>query len=142
MSITTNMDSTAAREALSKLAQYINDDKQGPRVRILQTLVLVVRRMQIYPPPPPRSKYVRTYRFKGAWRITEQPDGWQVTNMVRDRRNRPYAGWVVGNAEGDMQAGVHQGRWPVFRTTTDAAMQRLPLAVLKDMQVITKRPGT
>ncbi len=132
------LDSTQARRALRDLKKYIKD---GARVRLLETAALIVRRMEIYPPPLPKSRYVRTYRFKKDWRIAEGPNSVMVANMVRNRRNKPYAGWVVGNSEGEMQAKVHQGRWPVFRTVADAAIQRLPVAVIKDLQLIVKQPG-
>ncbi len=136
--LTSEMDSKQARAALQALKEAVSD---GWRVRLLQTVTLIVRRLQIYPPPPPRSRYVRTYRFKNAWRVAEQPDGYSISNAVRGSRNRPYAAYVTGNAEGESQATIHAGRWPVFRDVVDDALDRFPLAILRDLTVSTQRPG-
>ncbi len=131
-----NMDTTELRRALQAMKQYISD---GTRVRLVETALLIVRRMQIYPPPPPKSKYVRTYRFKNAWRTSEVPGGIAIRNAVTDRRGRLYPVYVVGDAEGQGQAQVHAGRWPVFRQVTDDAVQRLPLAILRDITISFQR---
>ncbi len=130
------MNNQQARAALAAMKKVITD---GSRVRLLETLTLIVRRMQIYPPPPPRSKYARTYRFKNAWRITETLDGFIVRNAVRNPRGRLYPVYVVGDAEGEGQAEVHVGRWMPFRKITEDALKRLPLALIRDLQLTTER---
>jgi hypothetical protein len=118
------------------MKEAIND---GTRIRLVETALLIVRRMQIYPPPPPRSKYVRTYRFKNAWRTSEVPGGVSIRNAVTDKRGRMYPVYVVGDAEGEGQAQVHAGRWPVFARVTDDALDRLPVAILQDISRSTNR---
>lgn len=80
----------------------------GDRLRSAsaQARRLLVSALSAYPPPPPGSRYVRTYRLRRGWeRATPIAGGkgFQLINPVE------YAGFVQG--EPSQQSKAHRGRW-------------------------------
>lgn len=61
-----------------------------------------------YPPPPPGSRYDRTYDLRDGWAIAERQFSPTAARVVIGNPV-DYSPDVVGDAD---QAGVHAGRWP------------------------------
>jgi hypothetical protein len=90
----------------------------------------VLDELQIYPPPPPNSKYVRTYRLRNGWRIGIIPatGGFtiEILNDATDKRGVEYSKYVVGSLAQarttalKAQAWMHKGRWPLAADTINA----------------------
>lgn len=84
--------------------------------------------LQYYPPPPPASKYKRTYDLRFGWRVSAWGDGVRIKiqNAVK------YAPYVQGN---DTQAWMHVGRWRtvsvIVRDNIKGAMRRIDEAVAR-----------
>jgi len=90
----------------------------------------VVEVMQDYPPELPDQKYVRTYSFRDAWNVSYSQSAFTIKNFVQ-QKGVNYAGYVVGNAIGERQAGIHAGRWKVFRKVFDSMFDKLPQRIKK-----------
>lgn len=58
--------------------------------------------VKYYPPKPPKSKYIRTYKLRDGWKLDKNGAGIRIINSVL------YAPYVQGD---DMQAWMHIGRW-------------------------------
>lgn len=101
---------------------------------VVDTLRDVVDIMQAYPPERPNQKYIRTYTFRDAWNVTQLPDAFEIENFA-EQNGIVYAGWVVGNARGNMQADVHAGRWKVFKEVFDKAILNIPYSIRERLTV-------
>lgn len=83
-----------------------------------------------YPPPPPNSKYKRTYRLRNGWRMELVPAAGGFTiefiNDARDKRGVSYPKYVQGSlararaVAAKWQAWMHKGRWPLAVDTVNA----------------------
>jgi hypothetical protein len=73
-------------------------------------------RAQIYPPPLPRQRYVRTYKLRGGWsdRVQRSSSGIQG---IASNRGVPYAPAVQGYGT---QEAIHRGRWETDQQILDA----------------------
>lgn len=72
-----------------------------------------------YAPKRPNQRYVRTGRFGRAWSSGRSGNtGVKITNRAQ-QNGRIYPGYVVGDGAGQNQAGVHRGRWDVYRDVVD-----------------------
>jgi len=70
---------------------------------------LVLKRTP-YPPPPPKSKYVRTGNLANKWAVVQHAEAiYSIVNEAVSPAGVNYAGYVVGNDE--EQAWMHVGRW-------------------------------
>lgn len=79
-----------------------------------KTLYEVTRK---YPPPPPNSTYIRTYRLFNSWQLqVSAVDSGQV--IVIESGGVDYAPYVQGRST---QAGIHRNRW---QTIEDVAEQQ------------------
>ena len=86
------------------------------------------RGLQHYPPPPPQSSYVRTYKLRFGWRV--QPfEANTKTVIVNDVEYAPY---VQGD---NTQAWMHVGRWrtvaEVIQANMAGAMRAVDQAVAR-----------
>jgi hypothetical protein len=86
---------------------------------IWRSLLLMERELKIYPPPPPRSTYVRTGRLGSSWNSSVSGNSGILQTNVS------YAIWVQ-NAQ--HQAWMHRGRW---RNTDDAVVRRLEPEIVR-----------
>ena len=127
-----------ARQGLERLRRQV---PVIGRQRIYATGLRIIKRLQKYPPPPAGSRYERTFTLRRKWRLIRVGDrGYRVTNTAY-RRGRYYSKWVVGNARGQMQAAIHQGRWPLFAQVTEAEIARMPRACDEHLQRVTRGLG-
>lgn len=82
--------------------------------------------------------YVRTYAYRDAWQAVNVPDGYRLSTSGRGGN---YAKWVGGDAYGDNQAKIHQGRWPVARDVIDEELEKLPQEVQEHLTMAARRRG-
>lgn len=90
----------------------------------------VLEELREYPPPPPGSKYVRTYELRNRWYIAIAPssDGFtiEIRNDAVSPRGQSYPKRVVGSlaaaraTAAAAQAWMHKGRWPLAFDTINA----------------------
>lgn len=103
--------------------------------RINVASVKIVGIMKTYPPKRPGQRYVRTYKFRNSWGITDTGTGSKIKNTVS------YGKYVVGGAYGTGQAWMHVGRWKVFRDVVDNEFSKLPKQVQGDIGMVARRDG-
>lgn len=79
--------------------------------------------VQVYPPPPKNSQYIRTYNFKNNWEYTVWGDGLNLSVW----NSMPYGRAVMGDEL--EQLAVHVGRWrdafKVFKNHVDHFVEHL-----------------
>jgi hypothetical protein len=76
----------------------------------------------------------RTDQYVDAWKIEPLGDtGYQVNNRSK---GAPFIG---GNAYGQRQSPIHQGRWPLFRDVADEETRKLPEEIAKEIRVVARR---
>ncbi|MGH9158201.1 MAG: hypothetical protein ACRD1K_20725 [Acidimicrobiales bacterium] len=108
------------------------------RQSVYETMQRIVRIMKPYPPPPPGSTYRRTMRLKGSWRIQAAgATGYTVKNIAA-RRGRRYSVYVIGDASGKRQAGIHAGRWKLLRFVAENEVRKMPKAIIEHMRASGK----
>ena len=103
------------------------------------------RRVATYPPPPPESTYERTGRYGRGFQIRRREPRTGARGGVLPEYtlfNRvTYTVWVGGNAYGQMQARVHQDRWPVIREVIEDEISKLPPDLQQHMALVARRRG-
>lgn len=78
----------------------------------------IIREVRHYPPPPPNSRYVRTYQLQTNWQLIgpHQLGGGLVMYITNDT---PYAVYVQGNQQTWFHA---QNGWQIL--DTEEVLQR------------------
>jgi len=77
--------------------------------------------LQYYPPPPPDSTYIRTFKLRDGWEIRLRRTDNGIEVVIENAVS--YGKFVVGSlakaiaAAKAFQAKVHQGRWPLATET-------------------------
>lgn len=80
--------------------------------------------------------HVRTNRYVDAWQIETIGDkGYRLANTA------PGAKYIGGNAYGQSQAVMHQGRWPLFRDVADKEIAKLPDNISNEIKIVSRREG-
>lgn len=128
-------------EKLPKLAARIQAIKRfrelvKPIVEEWQDETLPIA--QKYPPPPPGSKYVRTFKLQRSWH--KSPIGGGVAQVrasvysdgTADAGYGDYAPYVMGRYK---QASIHQGRWKTDQMIADETKT----GVTRKIRVAAKR---
>lgn len=83
-------------------------------------LRLMRDRLRQYPPPPPASRYQRTYALQSSWQETVFLDAAGARGVV-ESVGVPYGRYVQDEAS---QAWMHQGRgWPTTQSVAAEADQ-------------------
>jgi len=109
------------------------------RLPLYKTVLAIIRRVKIYPPPRPKQKYVRTYNLRESWSSSDyQGKGYRIKNDAK-RHGRYYGLWVVGDSHGDRQAWMHAGRWFIARDVVQEEVDKLPPEISKYITVWTKK---
>lgn len=130
LSVTVGPYARIVRQGLENLRAEI---PKISRFEIYETMQGIARRMKVYPPPPAKSRYRRTYRLREGWSIEKLDKGYQIRNST------PYAKHVVGNAYGQGQAYMHVGRWQVMRDVVESEMSTLPGRVQNNLVMVARR---
>jgi hypothetical protein len=79
--------------------------------------------------------YRRTGVYQKAYRIRRLPQGHELSNPLS------RAKFIGGDARGNRQARMHQGRWPVLRDEVDKELQKLPSAVVEHLKLVARQKG-
>jgi hypothetical protein len=101
----------------------------------------VIRRMKIYPPPPSKSKYVRTYRLQRSWRAKRSATGYTISADPVSKYGVRYGRYVVGFADSTGQAWMHVGRWNLLRDVLEDEVSKLPPMVEEHIRLTARREG-
>lgn len=116
----------------------------------------IKRRMQAYPPERPGQsrtgshavlgttyiavRYRRTGRLGRSWVIERDGNtGYIIKNDARNRYGRRYTRYVVGDAYGQSQAWMHQGRWQVLRDVVEEELAKLPPQIENEITMVARR---
>jgi hypothetical protein len=139
MQITVQVNNLAAvQKALRTIGSNIPKVIQSATNRMATEAVNTAK---IYPPPPENSRYVRTYTFRNAWRIT--PSG-SLGVMIRNdasQKGRMYPVFVMGNDVGSGQASIHSGRWSLFINNVTKEAEKMDAYVVSEIQTLIKAKG-
>jgi hypothetical protein len=81
--------------------------------------------------------YQRTGKYGDSWQIIKLPDG----NGYMLRSNYPAAKFIAGNAYGQMQYHLHQGRWMTLRAAMETAVEGLPQDIQENISMVARRTG-
>lgn len=90
----------------------------------------VIKQLQVYPPPPPGSRYKRTNTYRDSWKQTDvrlTADGLvkSIESDATDPYGRTYSVLVGGDEAGKGQWGVHkQTGWPLIAEVLRAGYDR------------------
>lgn len=106
----------------SKLKRIRTSIEWGMGKAMRDSKEFMLKAVPPYPPPPPFSKYVRTFRLKNSINAEVQPMGSTVVMFIT--ADTEYAHWVVDK---NKQAGIHRGRWwtlqGVLESTRDGVIK-------------------
>lgn len=97
--------------------------------------------MRKYPAKPPGSKYVRTYRLKNSWKKKKVTGLGYSVEADPVQKGRHYGKYVVGNAYGEQQAGVHAGRWKLFYEVVQKQTDKLIRSIDRAIKGAIKARG-
>lgn len=79
-------------------------------------------------PYRPGQKYKRTGRYGSGFKVERNgPQNYTLQNRT------PYAPFVGGDSEGQGQAWMHEGRWPVIRETVEKFIEPMVQQVDHDI---------
>ena len=117
----TSIHASIEIQGLDKLNNALRQLTQMERERFVDEALrevqeLAFKRVKKYPPPPPGSRYVRTYRLRGSWRkLPVVVLSGYATATTRSEHLR-YNIFVQERAN---QAAIHQGRWPTIQDISE-----------------------
>ena len=134
------MLSAKVRTTPPDLMQKISDaprNARGPMTQeaawfLVGETVTNYRGLKHYPPPPPQSKYKRTYILREGWGFAKYGAAIKVVNPVA------YAPYVQGDKE---QAWMHKGRWRTVSKVIADNMKGMLLAAERALQRYLKEKG-
>lgn len=111
-----------------KLSITLNADQLNEKLVILENIGAALKPVwgiigkvlyevtRHYPPPPPNSTYIRTYRLFNSWQLgVSAVDSGQV--IIIESNGVHYAPYVQARAT---QAGIHAGRWQTVEDVVES----------------------
>lgn len=110
---------SARNQVPDALGKFVDAAEKEADEAARKTVEASIEVLQVYPPLPAGSHYKRTGRMGRSWKKIQTPRGWRIENYAQKKGKR-YSQFVVGDAQGNKQAQVHQGRWKKFRDVVDA----------------------
>lgn len=108
------------------------------RQQIRTAMNRIYREVSSYPKERPGQTYKRTGRLFYSWKIDEVKSGYKIENTAT-YKGKAYAVYVVGDAYGQRQAWMHQGRWTVLRDAADAEVEKLPDEIEQEIVMVARR---
>lgn len=87
-----------------------------------------------------RIPYQRTGKYGASWRVTALP-GNRGYRLETSGTASSYAKYVGGDASGNGQAKIHQGRWAVAREVIDDEMETLHQEIEPALVAAARRRG-
>ena len=100
--------------------------------------------LKVYPPKLPNQRYIRTGWLGRSWRIASAraAGAWTLANNARQpRATASYSKWVVGNARGAQQAGIHRNRWKIARVVVERERERAINRFRQIVRGVARREG-
>jgi len=97
-------------------------------------VMMMIRRGEIKVP------YQRTYKYRDAWKVVKTERGYALVGTAAGKRGE-YTKYVSGDAYGEHQARIHQGRWAGLRDAVEEALTRLPKEIADDIVMVARRRG-
>ena len=96
-----------------------------------------------YPAKRPTQTYVRTGRLANSWAAIQVRTGvWSLTNTATNQKTgAPYAFRVVGDADGENQAWMHEGRWWIARDLLDGYTDDLTQRLTRQLEDYWEKNG-
>lgn len=96
-------------------------------VKIIRPIMELARDEQrTYPPELPNQKYVRTGKRYSATKLENKGrNAYQLVSNPRYARGQTGNPYTIGDAQGEGQARIHQGRWPRMYDVMQRAIDRI-----------------
>lgn len=153
MQITISIKGELVRKGLADTGAEI---PKVSRQQIRVVMERIKRKMQAYPPEPEgqstssshatlgtvyrtaKGRYHRTGNLGSHWAIDPTPSGYRIENTAVDPRGKAYGRYVVGDAYGQGQAWMHEGRWQLLRDVVEEETENLPTEV-RDLIILVAR---
>lgn len=111
--------SEATQKALAAIGRRLPEIAGNVLTRLMVVARNIIRR---YPPELPGQKYVRTQTYYYSSATQAFVRGGNIAVAYRNdatQFGRAYPVYVGGDANGQGQAAIHVGRWPVAREVID-----------------------
>ena len=86
---------------------------------------LIRSKFKIYPPKRQGSTYIRTYRLGDSAKVTDTISGWKVSIDPVSPKGVHYGTYVIGDMNGQGQAWMHKGFWPLLKEVADQASETM-----------------
>lgn len=100
---------------------------------------------QVYPPPLPKQKYIRTYKLRHSWRMSgvtvsaDEVRGSVYSDGSARSRYGEYAPYVMDAAR---QAFIHRGRWHTTKSMAEDVNAPLRRALERRARQLLETPVT
>ena len=97
--------------------------------------------LRTYPPELPNQRYVRTGKRYRATRVEYL--GGQSYRLISDPsyKGRSADPYVLGDAYGQGQARIHQGRWALIKDVVEKSIERILTRVREEFNRILTESG-
>lgn len=89
-------------------------------------VIIMLRKRKMLP-------YKRTGKHARGWKVTVLKSGYSVKNSEKT------SVYLYGNAAGQRQSRIHQGRWNLLRDQADIVIRSLPVTVQREMVELAKK---
>lgn len=136
--LTVNEDSQLVRRGLQDLA---TDVPKVGRQGIFRTAQRIAKRLRIYPPERPDQKYIRTNTLKDSVEITPLSNGYEISVKPVSPKGVEYGDYVLGDADGNGQAWMHEGIWTPFANVALEEIYKLPDDVVEQLKFTAAEDG-
>ncbi len=83
--------------------------------------------------------YRRTGRHQSGWLIRHNPSPARKTSGYSLVNQSPIAKYISGDAYGNRQSRIHQGRWVRVRDVLEKAMRGLPKDIAEHIDMVARR---
>ena len=122
-----------SRTTPANLAKLISSAPRNARGPMTEASAEVMEKeLEKYPPKPPKSRYIRTYRLRAGWGFINYGATTKIANIV------PYSPFVQGD---NTQAKIHRGRWRTVSQIAKAKMKAMVAAAEKALSKYLRGVG-
>ncbi len=109
--------------------------------RINNSAYLIGAHFKVYPPPPPKSTYIRTGKLAESVRLRLGSTGATISIDPVSPKGKHYGIYVIGDGVGSGQAWMHKNRWPLLKDVAEKVMTSLPQDVENELREKIKQVG-
>ena len=153
---------TTTAQFRRKLDGFAGDLPREAKGKLYGRIMAAKKRITKYPPPwkgklPPnwfksdrqrrkvfallkegKIPYQRTGKYMDAWQVETLPNGYRMTTKGA---RKAAAKNISGDAYGNNQARIHQGRWAVARDVVEEEIKKLPREISDAITLAARRRG-